>query len=94
MKKESRVLINRCSQGICFGIILRLHSVDGVIISENGCQGLCNKLVESGYYYEIGRACGDCECNLPSLGDEHTQYTSFIYRVLQEVANIRNMKRE
>lgn len=65
MKGESRVLVSHCEGQVCAGVVVRLGSVDGVIVSTSGCEGLAKRASETGYAGELRACVGPCTLGLP-----------------------------
>ncbi len=70
MKREARVLVTACVNRLCAGVVIRQLSVDGVVVSLEMCPGLCKRLEQTGYLYELRYAIGVCGCGLPFISDE------------------------
>ncbi|MDP8003254.1 MAG: hypothetical protein ACP5I6_03945 [Caldisphaera sp.] len=85
MKKESRILISKCYNYTCIGIILRLNSLDGFIASKGKCEDFCQKLKLSGYFYEIGYYNGDCSCGINEYTDVNPYFINFLNNILKEI---------
>ncbi|WP_292320999.1 hypothetical protein [Caldisphaera sp.] len=88
MKKEARIFINKCKENICCGIILRFYSIDGFVISLNGCKDLCDRLKESGYFYELSYFNGDCNCGINNSTEVNQKYHLFLLSLIEEFENI------
>jgi len=63
-KPEARILVSKCYENSCLGIIKRGPDIDGAV-SGRGCEALCQDLEERGYAGEVRFACGDCRCGYP-----------------------------
>ncbi len=68
-KHESRIVITKCYDEVCLGIIIRGEDVDGAVSGRN-CQELCAELVNRGFMGELRFSAGDCRCNLPLPPDK------------------------
>ncbi len=63
-KRETRILISKCYDNICLGIIKRDKDIDGAV-SGKSCKELCLDAEKRGYMGELRYAIGDCRCGLP-----------------------------
>jgi hypothetical protein len=63
-KPEARILVTKCYNNACLGIIMRGLDVDGAVSGRN-CGELCEDLEKRGYMGELRFAAGDCRCGLP-----------------------------
>ncbi len=88
MKKEARILVSKCKNSICSGIILRFYSIDGLILSTNGCKDFCDKIKKSGYFYELSYYYGDCSCGLDKKVEVNKKYLSFLSNLIDEFEQI------
>ena len=60
MKAEARVLASYCEGRVCAGAVLRGPSIDGVLISLDGCEGLALRAKEEGFLGELRYDVGPC----------------------------------
>ncbi len=83
-KHEVRILLSKCSEEICIGLIIRGKGFDGAVSGRN-CNELCERLRTKGYIHELRLASGHCDCGLDKLEDNALQELNHLYNFLDKL---------